>query len=343
MREREAHLLVHRGESPALERPEQRREQRLEIEVRPAKDPYEPHGAARLPHSGASVRLVMDLHSAYVAAFGVGTTLLLLLLLRLAQPKLAVWLRAGTQAEKLLGTGKVFAALLISASAVRHAVVGAAADGSVTLALHLAWTSASALLGLVLLLATGAIGVSLLLGNRLKPELARGNEAAGLAAGASYVATGIVTSHAVAATDLQGALLSLGFFGLAQLALHGAVVGFRALTTYDDADQVLGENLAAAVSYAGVSIAVAIVVGRALDGDFAGWQASLTGFGGVLAVLLAFYPVRQLFLQSLLLGAPLRLRGGHLDEAIGSDRSVSTAVLEAATYVGTALAVNALA
>ena len=73
---------------------------------------------------------------------------------------------------------------------------------------------------------------------------------------------------------------------------------FRALTTYDDAEQIHGENVAAALSYAGVTIAVGIVVARAVEGDFEGWLTSLKGYGGVLLSLVALYPVRQLFVQS---------------------------------------------
>ena len=42
----------------------------------------------------------------------------------------------------------------------------------------------------------------------------------------------------------------------------------------------------------------------------------------VLVSLLAFYPVRQLFVQMVLLHAPLSLRGGKLDTAIANERNV---------------------
>jgi hypothetical protein len=52
--------------------------------------------------------------------------------------------------------------------------------------------------------------------------------------------------------------------------------------------------------------------------------------------------VRQLFVQSLLLGAPFALRGGRLDSAIGADRNAGLGALEAVTYVATALSVARL-
>jgi hypothetical protein len=97
------------------------------------------------------------------------------------------------------------------------------------------------------------------------------------------------------------------------------------------------------LSYSGLLIAVAIVVARAVQGDFTGWVPALKGYGLVLVSLLAFYPVRQLFVQMVLLHAPFSVRGGKLDAAIANERSVGMGALEAATYVATALAIVELA
>ena len=91
-----------------------------------------------------------------------------------------------------------------------------------------------------------------------------------------------------------------------------------------------------------MSIAVAIIVGTALDGDFVSWESSLKGFGTILALALVLYPVRQLFVQSLLLGAPIALRGGRLDTGIGGDRNEGMGALEAVSYIATALSVARL-
>ena len=62
----------------------------------------------------------------------------------------------------------------------------------------------------------------------------------------------------------QGLAVSaqLAATGVVALALYVAL--FRALTTYDDAEQIQGENLAAALSYAGVSVAIALVLAAGL-------------------------------------------------------------------------------
>ena len=137
--------------------------------------------------------------------------------------------------------------------------------------------------------------------------------------------------------------LTLTVFVLGQITLVLFITLFRALTTYDDAEQIQGENLAAALSYAGVSVAIAVIVGRALEGDFTGWDESLRGYGGVLLFLLALYPVRQILVQVVLLGAPFTFRGGRLDAGVAAERNEGLGALEAVTYLATALAIAGLA
>jgi uncharacterized membrane protein YjfL (UPF0719 family) len=280
--------------------------------------------------------------SLYVACFAVVTTIGMLLVLKLVQRftyphAVAHDLTKGNIARKLKRVGQVVAVFLVAASVVKN---GARGDNLVR---DILWVAAFGVAGVVLVSVTGKIGVQLLLSSRLPKEIDRGNTAAGVAAAANYIATGIITSRALAGNNLHDLGLSLVFFVIAQVTLHLFATLFRALTTYDDAEQIAGENLAAALSYAGLLIAVAIVVARAVQGDFTGWVPAMKGYGLVLLCLLAFYPVRQLFVQMLLLHAPFSVRGGALDAAIASERNVGMGALEAATYVATALAIVELA
>jgi uncharacterized membrane protein YjfL (UPF0719 family) len=278
----------------------------------------------------------------YVTLLGLATMLVLLVLLRIGQRLLspgnsvpADFLR-GNAARSMLQVGQVLGVFMIAASAVKGCVHGAG------LAHDAPRIAAYAIVGLVLMMVIGHLGLRLLLQSRLQAELTRGNVAAGVAAGAHYVATAIITSRAVAGGDLKDLGLSLAFFGIGQLTLHIFITLFRALTIYDDDEQILGENLAAALSYAGVSIAVAIIVGRALEGEFTGWISSLKGYGEVLLFLLALYPVRQILVQVVLLGAPFSVRGGRLDTGVGAERNAGLGALEAVTYVASALAIAQL-
>jgi len=280
--------------------------------------------------------------SLYVACFAVVTTLGMLILLKVVQRLLyphavAHDLTGKNNARKLLRVGQIVAVFLVSASVVKNGAKGE------NLVHDILWVAAFGAVGVVLVSLSGRLGVQLLLQSRLPKEIDRGNTAAGLAAGANYVGTGIITSRAIAGNGLHDLGLALVFFVLAQLTLHIFATLFRALTTYDEAEQIAGENLAAALAYSGLLIAVSIVVARAVEGDFTGWVPAMKGYGLVLLTLLLFYPVRQLFVQMLLLHAPFTVRGGKLDAAIATDRSVGIGALEAATYIATALAIVELA
>jgi uncharacterized membrane protein YjfL (UPF0719 family) len=279
----------------------------------------------------------VDVKPLYMVCFGAATTLVMLVLFLLGRRSLAADLTKGNSAQRLLGAGQVGAIFLIAANAVKTAVKGDDISSDAM------WVASFAVVGVVLLAVTGHLGVRLLLSSRLPAEIERGNAAAGLAAGAHYVATGIITSHAMAGSDVRTLGISVVFFALGQVTLHVFVSLFRALTTYDDAEQIAGENVAAALSYAGAAIAIAIIIGRATEGDFAGWAPSLKGYAGVLASVVALYPIRQVFVQTLLLRAPLKLRGGPIDQGIAVERSDGIGALEAVMYVATALSITRLA
>lgn len=285
----------------------------------------------------------MEPSTAWMAAFGGGTVLVLLVAHRLLQrvfdPKST--LRANFlgdgRALALREVGDVLAVFLMAPAIVKNCVQGEDLKHDLT------WCGAFAAVGLVLLELSGLLGVRLLLKKRLGPALERDNCAAGIAVACHYVAMGILVSRAAAGTDLRAIGLSLAFFAIALVAHQALLIVFRALTTYDDGEQIEGENVAAAVSYGGLSIAIAIILARALTGDFVDWPSSLAGFGFVALTALGFYPLRQLVVQGLLAGGVPSLRGGALDDAIGRDRKVGAAALEAACYVGAALSISLLA
>ncbi|MCL2724459.1 MAG: DUF350 domain-containing protein [Polyangiaceae bacterium] len=284
----------------------------------------------------------MELSPLYTISFAVGTTLSLLVVLRIGQrlcspqKTVAKGFAEDNAAQHLLHVGQVLGVFLVSASIVKNCVEGQ------HLAHDIASVAGFGILSVALAALMGELGTRLLLRARLPAELDRGNVAAGLAAGSHFVATGIIAANAIAGTRLRDVGISLLFFVIAIATLWVFVSLFRVLTTYDDSEQIHGENLAAALSYAGLTIAVAIIVGRALEGDFVSWGASLKSYGAILVLAFALYPVRQLFVQSILLGAPLSIRGGRLDTGVGIERNGGLGALEATTYVATALAVAQL-
>jgi uncharacterized membrane protein YjfL (UPF0719 family) len=279
----------------------------------------------------------VDVRPFCLIAFGAVEALAMLVLLLVARRSLSAEVTKGNTAERLLAAGQIGAVFLVAANAVKTAVHGA------DLAHDALWAGAFGVVGVVLIVVTGEFGIRLLLQSRLPQEIARGNVAAGLAGGAHFLATGIITSRAMAGSNARELALSVVFFLVGQLTLHLFVSLFRALTTYDDAEQIAGENLAAALSYSGVALSVALIIARATEGEFTGWATSLKSYAGVIGTALALYPVRQAFVQTLLLRARPRWRGGPLDDGIALERNVGVGAIEAMTYVASALAIARLA
>lgn len=284
----------------------------------------------------------------YLLGFGVATTLGMLLAFlaqqRLLSPGDSFRASAGTKpgehgnpARALYQVGNVLGLFLIAGSVVAGCVQVRSARQDAT------WVAIYGAAALVLFIASGKLGTLVLVKSRLPAELARGNVAAGLAAGAHGVATGVVVARSIAGTDLRGLGVAAIFFVLAQITFYVLVTLFRLLTSYDDEGEIIAENLAAALSYGGCAIGVALLVGHAVEGQFLGWERSLKGYGLALVAGLFFYPVRQIVVEGLFLGARPSLYGGRLDQAVGRDRNVGIAALEATAYIATALVISRIA
>ncbi|MBL8610163.1 MAG: DUF350 domain-containing protein [Myxococcales bacterium] len=241
-------------------------------------------------------------------------------------------LAKGNVARGLLHVGDVLSVFLVAASAVGSCVHAEDLKSDALWSLVFG-VAATVVYGLV-----SRLGMRSLFKGKLVAELDRGNEAAGVAAASHAIATGVITAKALGGDDLPSLGLSAVFFVLAQATLHLYVALFRALTSYDDAEEILGENLAAALSYAGVTIALGLIIGRAVEGSFTGWASSLQAYGVALLYGLGLYVVRQIVVQTVILGAGFSLRKGKLDQAIGRERNVAMGALEAIAYVATALA-----
>jgi uncharacterized membrane protein YjfL (UPF0719 family) len=233
-------------------------------------------------------------------------------------------------ARGLVRAGFVCGVAFIAGSAIQGCVHGQdwRAD--------LVWTVVFGGSAVVLLAAVGSLGIKVLLRSRLPREIARGNLAAGVAAGAHYAATGLIVARCLYGDDVGTLGVSVVFFVIAQLTLHLLLLLFRSLTVYADDQEILGENVAVALSYAGAMLAIAVIVGHAAEGDFAGWAPSLRAYALALLSVLVLYPVRQLVVQTLLLRQPFALRGGGLDRLVAQGHDVGASAVEAVTYMAAA-------
>ncbi len=274
--------------------------------------------------------------SGLVARFCLGGLLAMALLAldRLARRRLGA-LAPGQSARAILDAGRVLGVFLISGALVTGAGLGEGEGGR--LAQELKWLLVYGALAGALFFVTARLGSRLLLRGGLRAQLEKNNLAAAVAVAGHTVATALLVAANIAGDDLEMIGVSLAFFALSQLTLHGFVVLFRTLTSYDDAAEIEGGNVAAALSYAGVTVGLAIIIGHAAEGSFEGWSASLRGYATALVFCGSLYVVRQFVVQTILCGARPTLWKGPLDQAIGRDRDLGLAALEAAAYVGTAL------
>ncbi len=242
-------------------------------------------------------------------------------------------------ATHLVAGGRLFGAFVLAARVGETCLIAEEAKRPA-----FAVATVAALASLALWVAGDATFSRVLLGTHSgqNEQLSKGNEAVALAKAGHAVGTALVVAGSISGTSYAELATSLPFAVLGLVAVQCAIILFRALTVYDDSSQIASGNVAAAVSYAGLTIAVSIVVADAVDGDFTTWKEALSDFGKSLAPALAIFPVRQLFVQGLLLGKRPTLRGGYLDEAVGGERAVGVAALEAASYVGAVLFTAAL-
>ena len=196
-------------------------------------------------------------------------------------------------------------------------------------------------LGIVLLTVVSLVSCRLFLGLHVREQLEAHNSAAAIVVGGAYVATSLTYSGALSGEG-GGFWMLLLFFVLGQLALIAMTYVFRWLTGYDNVREIESGNLAAGIAQAGLLIAMGVIVGQAASGDFTTLEDSLVGFLISLLVVVVLYPVRQLVVQCLILGAPVRFRSILLDNEVAEDRNIAAGLLEASAYLSTALFVTSV-
>ena len=196
-------------------------------------------------------------------------------------------------------------------------------------------------LGIVLLTVVSLVSCRLFLGLHVREQLEAHNSAAAIVVGGAYVATSLTYSGALDGEG-GGFWMLLLFFVLGQLALVAMTYVFRWLTGYDDVQEIESGNLAAGIAQAGLLIAMGVIVGQAASGEFTTLEDSLIGFLISLLVVAVLYPVRQLVVQCLILGAPLRFRSILLDNEIAEDKNIAAGLLEASAYLSTALFITSI-
>ena len=157
------------------------------------------------------------------------------------------------------------------------------------------------------------------------------NLGAGLVAASMFIATGLVYRGAVHLQDGNPATIA-AFFALGEGSLLIALLAYEWLTPYDVAAEISEKaNVAAAVSFSGVTIAAGLIVGNAVEGEFLGWRESIRDAFLYMIPLLALPLTRWLVVNGLILGF------GSVNREVAEDRNLAAGLVEAVAYVGIAL------
>jgi len=240
-----------------------------------------------------------------------------------------------SSARAVARTGRFISLALVLGSAVDGALVRGFPHG-------VYWALAFGVTAAVLLWILPSLADRGVLAGSLAGEVAQANVAAAIAAAGNRLAAGIILSHCLYGADLQALVVSVGFVPIAFGSLLFMQWLYRLLTHYSDADEIRDHNIAAALSYAGATVALGIIVGSDADGNFTGWASSLARYAAALLLALGLYPIRQLVVSRLLLGLPPALRGGAHDRAVAQERNAVIGAIEGAAYVATALLVTGI-
>jgi uncharacterized membrane protein YjfL (UPF0719 family) len=161
--------------------------------------------------------------------------------------------------------------------------------------------------------------------------LAARNIGAGLLSAAVLVATGLVYRGAVNLLADQYTVVAV-FFAIGEGALLLYLLLYEWVTPYDVYDEITTKtNVAAALSFAGATLAAGLILGNAVQGVFSTWQQSITEAFLYMIPLLALPLVRLLIVNGLFLGF------GSVNREVVEDRNAAAGLVEGASYVGIAL------
>jgi len=192
--------------------------------------------------------------------------------------------------------------------------------------------------GIIALALFGRLGFRFLLRTNITAGVRANNTAAGIVAAGGHISAAVVIAGVLSGDSAGGDFSVAGIFLLIGIAaLWGITYIHRFVTRYDDAREIINGNVAAALSYAGMMVAVGMIVGHAVNGDFSDYATSLALCGKALLWIFILYPVRQFIVQGILLGDGFRLYGGRLDDEISRDGNVGAGAVEAAAFIAAAL------
>jgi uncharacterized membrane protein YjfL (UPF0719 family) len=150
--------------------------------------------------------------------------------------------------------------------------------------------------------------------------------------GASSIATGLVVSSAVSGEG-GSVLTALGFWVIGQLALILFSYLYQFFVPYDYLKEIEKDNVAVGLGFAGLLIAIAIIINQSMFGDFLGWENFIGSVAIDLMIGIVFLPLVRLLTDKVI------LPGKKLSYEVAGQEvpNIGAGLIEAITYIGSAL------
>ena len=156
---------------------------------------------------------------------------------------------------------------------------------------------------------------------------------------AVYVAVGLVIAAATAgtgasvdgATVVESVVRSVVFFVLGMAVLMAFALFYQVTTPFDIHEEIEKDNVAVGIALAGNLVAIALVIFKAVFGEFVGWTESIVSFA-VFAVIgfVLLYVVRIIVDFAL-------LPGTRVADELAVDRNTGVAFIESGVVISVAL------
>lgn len=150
-----------------------------------------------------------------------------------------------------------------------------------------------------------------------------------------YLATGLIAAGSLGGQG-GGVHTAVAFFVLGQATLWVFSRVYDFIAPFDLQHEIESGNVAAGVAFGGTLVALGMIVGKAVSGDFIGWQQNLALFAEVAVVgMIALVAVR--FAMDKLI-----LTGHDINYEIAQDRNTAAAFVEMSVANCFALVIVAL-
>ncbi|TNE27425.1 MAG: DUF350 domain-containing protein [Bacteroidetes bacterium] len=158
----------------------------------------------------------------------------------------------------------------------------------------------------------------------------------------NYIASALIVFGAVSGSGvdffpelssgywLSGLITAVVFWMVGQILLFGFTHFYNLIVPFNIHDEIEKDNAAVGVSYAGVLIAVGLLIGSGISGDFVSWADHFTWLGIEVGIGLIALPLIRWITDVILLpGAKIT------DELVNQEKpNVGVGIIEAFAYVG---------